>query len=50
LEKAFLMKLASEMQRRLEEERKRRGEGADMWQVERELRELGREAPPAYGL
>ncbi|KAI5838242.1 hypothetical protein DFP73DRAFT_267543 [Morchella snyderi] len=50
LEKAFLMKLAGEMQRRLEEERKRRGEGADMWQVERELRELGREAPPAYGM
>lgn len=50
LERAFLMKLAGEMQRRLEEERKRRGEGADMWQVERELRELGREAPPAYGM
>lgn len=50
LEKAFLMKLAGEMQRRLEEERKRRGESADMWQVERELRELGREAPPAYGV
>lgn len=52
LEKAFLMKLAGEMQRRLEEERKRRGESGDMWQVERELRELGREgreAPPAYG-
>lgn len=48
LEKAFLMKLAGEMQRRLEEERKRRGESGDMWQVERELRELGREAPPAY--
>lgn len=49
LEKAFLMKLAGEMQRRLEEERKRRGESGDMWQVERELQELGREAPPAYG-
>lgn len=49
LERAFLMKLAGEMQRRLEEERKRRGESGDMWQVERELGELGREAPPAYG-
>lgn len=49
LEKAFLMKLAGEMQRRLEEERKRRGESGDLWQVERELRELGRGAPPAYG-
>lgn len=50
LEKAFFMKFAGEMQRKLEEERERRGESGDMWQVERELRELGREAPPAYGM
>lgn len=49
LEKAFMMKLAAEMQRRLEEERERRGEGK-RWGIEQELdgiMEAG-EAPPAY--
>ncbi|KAL7274939.1 ERMES complex subunit [Rhizina undulata] len=51
LERALMMKLASEMQRRLEEERVRRGGAGNMWDVERELRDLGRaegDAPPAY--
>jgi distribution and morphology protein 34 len=54
LEQAFMMKLAGEMQRRLEEERMKRGVSAGsgkIWrEVERELRDLSGdpEAPPAY--
>jgi hypothetical protein len=49
-----MMKLAGEMQKGLDEERKKRGVTAGsgkMWgEIERELRELARnpEAPPAY--
>lgn len=54
LEQAFMRKLAGEMERRLEGERRKRsvsvGSGKIWREVERELREISRnpEAPPAY--
>jgi distribution and morphology protein 34 len=46
LEQAILSKIVNEMQRRLEEERVKRGEGK--WGVERELEELCGDGLPAY--